>query len=122
MKRRQESQFLNPPVRNPEDLTNEQAKTLLAFASASSVETVMKNHFFTINGRIYKQKDGCPIGMDLSVELASLCMTFWDQKFLKKLKSLGLKVDVYKWYVDDIFMILPEISPGWFFNKESRKL
>ena len=49
-------------------------------------------------------------------------MTFWDQKFLKKLKSLGIKVDVYKRYVDNIFMILPEISSGWFFNKESRRL
>ena len=70
-------------------------KHLLGIACAKSVEVVMKNHFFTIDKRIFKQKDGSPIGLDMSVEVASLYMSLWDKQFRDKLKKLGIKVEVY---------------------------
>ena len=92
-----------------------QENILLGILTSESVNTVMNNHFFTIGGRIYRQKDGSPIGLDISVEIASLVMLRWDSKFLAKARKLGIKIDLYKRYVDDILIILKEISPGWYF-------
>ena len=82
LKRRSERQFRGPPQREAGDLTNSQVNTLLGIASSISVKTVMENHFFTIGGKIYKQSEGSPIGVDLSVESASLSMLVWDSRFL----------------------------------------
>ena len=88
MRRKSESQFLGPPRRTVGELTPQDLRIMLGIASARSTRHVMMNHFFSINGQIYRQRDGSPIGMDLSVEGASLYMILWDKKFMKKLKIL----------------------------------
>ena len=67
LKRKSESQFLGPPLRAVEELNPQDVRILLGMASARSTRHVMSNHFFSINGQIYKQRVGSPIGMDLSV-------------------------------------------------------
>ena len=61
------------------------------------------------------QQNGSPIELDISVEIASLVMLSWDKKFLAKCKKLGIKIELYKRYVDDILMLLIKIKPGWYF-------
>lgn len=75
-------------------------------------------HYFTIKDQIYKQRDGCEIGLNLTVELASIYMLLWVEKFLEKCKTLGIKVDLYKRYVDDTVIVLPSINGGWYFNSK----
>ena len=101
----------------PQDLT-----IMLGLASERSTRHVMLNHFFSINGQIYRQRDGSPIGMDLSVKGASPYMILWDKKFLKKFKTLGINLGLYKRYVDDIVVGLWGIYPGWFFDKATNKM
>ena len=72
MKRKSETQFLGPPKRTVGELTPQDLRVMLGLASSRSTRHVMMNHFFSINGQIYRQRDGSPIGMDLSVEGASL--------------------------------------------------
>ena len=60
--------------------------------------------------------------MTRRLETASLYMTSWDHSFLSRVKKLGIKVDVYKQYVDDVFMILRGISPGWYYCLKQKKL
>ena len=67
------------------DLDNSKTKKLLGLFTAESTKTVMNNHYFSIDGKIYRQVEGCPIGLDLSVEAASLIMLLWDRKILAKL-------------------------------------
>ena len=58
----------------------------------------------------------------MSVETASLAMLLWDKSFLAKLRRMGLKVGLYKRYVDDIIVILDEIAEGWYFCKDSGRM
>ena len=58
--------------------------------------------------------------MDLTVELASIYMSLWDKQFLSLCKKLGLKIDLYKRYVDDILFILDSLSYGWKFDKKRK--
>ena len=82
----------------------------------------MNNHYFAIGGEIYRQKDGSPIGLDMSVEGASLYMSIWDHKFLDRLKRLGISVLMYKRYVDDIIMVMNGIEKGWVYCKNRKKM
>ena len=122
MKRRAESQFLGPPEKPPNDLHPKDVRKLLGLAAAKSTDTVMKSHFFSIKGGIYKQRDGAPIGLDVSVEIASLYMTLWDRKFLSKCKKAGINIHLYKRYVDDTFVVLKSINKGWKYDPNSGKL
>ena len=59
---------------NIENFSDKEKRIVLALAVCVGVETVMGNHYFEFNSKIYRQsKTGC-IGMDLTGELASLCM------------------------------------------------
>ena len=122
MKRKSETQFLGPPKRTVGELTPQDLRVMLGLASSRSTRHVMMNHFFSINGQIYRQRDGSPIDKDLSVEGASLYMILWDKKFMKKLKTLGINLGLYKRYVDDIVVGLRGISPGWFFDRNSNRM
>ena len=48
----------------------------------------------------------------MSVEVASLYMSLWDKQFRDKLKKLGIKVEVYTQYVDDILIVVRAINQG----------
>ena len=82
----------------------------------------MRNHFYTINGEIRRQSDGSPIGLDISVEITGLYMSSWDRKFLSLCKRTGLKILLYKRYVDDTVILLKEINPGWVWDQKSKKM
>ena len=122
LKRKSKTQFRGPPLRPPQELENQHIKLLLGILTSESVSQVMKNHFFMIGGNLFRQKDGSPIGVDISVEIASLVMLRWDDKFLNKIKKLGLKIDLYKRYVDDILILMKEINPGWYFCQQEKAM
>ena len=73
----------------------------------------MENHFYQIGGCLYQQREGSAIGVDMILEAASLYMTTWDEMFLKKLRKLGIKVDLYFRYIDDIVIGMRGIHHCW---------
>ena len=90
--------------------------------AASSVEICMYNHFYTIGGVIRKQKEGGSIGSDLTGEEARLYMIQWDDKLLSRCKELGLHIDLYKRYVDDMVVLMRAIGKGWTFDRKKNIL
>ena len=90
------NQFMGPPERGWENLTDDSVRLLLGILSARTIKTVLLNHYFTLGGKVYRQSDGGSIGLDLTVELAAIYMLIWDLSFLTKLKQLGVKVSLYK--------------------------
>ena len=80
------------------------------------------NHFFSIAGKIFKQGDGSPIGLDLSVEVASIYMSLWDNKILNTVNKLGIQIGLYKCYVDDTVIILNMINNGWGYDAKVKKM
>ena len=45
------------------------------------------------------------IGIELTGEVSRNYMLNWDNKFRRKLKVLGIHLDIYKRYIDDIFFL-----------------
>jgi hypothetical protein len=62
----------------------------------------MKNHTYEFERCIRKQKDGGPIGMDLTGTIAKIYMKWWDKQLLLRIERLGLQNKLYERYVDDI--------------------
>ena len=116
------SQFKSGPLIGPENMSESDIRALLAIAAGKAVKAVMTNHYFSIGGGLYRQKDGGSIGLDLTVELASIYMSLWDESFNKKCKALGIKLDVYCRYVDDTIVVCGAIGEGWYFDKNDNAL
>ena len=76
-------------------------------------------HFW---GTHYEAKQRGQQGSELTGEVAKLYMLRWDQKYLGKLKRLGVRHFLYTRYVDDTLILLEEILPGWRFQKATNKL
>ena len=122
MKRRSNDQFEGPAPRQPGEMDDDMTRKLLAIAASKTSRKVMETHYFTICKRIFRQSDGCPIGLDMSVEAAAIYMLLWDEEFLKALKRLGITVELFKRYVDDILMILRSINRGWKYSSTRKKM
>ena len=90
--------------------------------AATTVDLCMRNHFYTIGGHIRVQSEGGAIGLDLTGEVTRLYMLQWDEKFIKLLKILGIKCKLFRRYVDDMFVSLKAINPGWYFDVKDKVL
>ena len=67
------------------------------------IKVIMKNHVYECNNETKKQKEGGPIGLELTGELAKVLMNWWDEQLKKKIKEQeDLKIAMYKRYIDDI--------------------
>ena len=49
-------------------------------------------------------------------------MSLWDKKFLSRCKKLGIKIELYKRYVDDTFIVLRELNKGWRYCPRLKKM
>ena len=79
---------------------------MISLMMTKAVEVIMKNHTYRFDGKIYKQKDGGPIGDEMSQAVARLVMIWYDEKFAKRCEEEGVKIILYKRYVDDTNMIV----------------
>ena len=78
----------------------------------------MSNYFYTIGGNIRQQEEGGSIGSDATGELTRIYMLLWDEKMIDEVRSLGLNIDLYRRYVDDMVVVARAIGLGWSFNKK----
>jgi hypothetical protein len=67
---------------------------------------IMENHMYTFDNKIKLQSRGGPIGLQLTGVLAQLFMVWWDREFEHKMKEIGLRLWMYKRYVDDVNSIM----------------
>ena len=94
------------------EVNKEDRRKLLSLGVKKAVHIVLSNHFYTFGSVIRKQSKGGSIGSELTGEIARLYMLRWDQKFLAKLRRLGISPHVYTRYVDDTFIVVDVIKPG----------
>ena len=93
----------NAPTREPNETEKRQ---MLKESLKIALEMIMKNHTYKFEDVIRKQKEGGAIGIDLTGEMARIFMCWWDRQILDKLAKIGVKVLLYKRYVDDINMVI----------------
>ena len=88
------------PQATPDDTTK---KRMIALALKIVIKLIMNNHIYVFDNNIRRQKEGGPIGLELTGDVAQVVMAWWDREMLKRLREEGkLEVLMYKRYVDDI--------------------
>ena len=74
------------------------------FCSAIEVMIVktMSMHDFQFDGKIYRQKTGGSIGLDLTGVISDVYMCEWDRLLIQQMEGSGMDVVLYKRYKDDV--------------------
>ena len=104
------------PIRNPSNL---EKRNMLAKSVEIMIIATMENHVYRFGNEIRRQKEGGPIGLALTGEIAYCYMINWDQKFLEKLKSLGIDPALYERFKDDITILIKCLEGGTKFENGS---
>ena len=106
--------------------TKGQRRKMMALAIKLGIVTVMKNHTYRFNGKVYLQEDGGPIGLELSGALARVFMLAWDRRLLRTLKKAmqGISWTLYMLlrYVDDSNAATDEVPLGARFENGKVKI
>ena len=76
------------------------------------VHTILNNHLYQMDGKVFRQKAGGPIGLEITGVLSRLVMLWWDKVFLNTLDKVGVNMIMYKRYVDDGNMVLDATEVG----------
>ena len=108
-----------PPQKEP---TSQQRKHMLGCLVKCTVKLVMKNHFYSFNNKIRKQKKGGAIGNLLTEKLAKLLMKRFDRKFKALFKKLKIEIELYRRFVDDITAALKALDAGGRFNEDEMRM
>ena len=78
----------------------------------SACKLVMQNHFYSYDNTIRRQTKGGAIGNKLTEKLGRLSMKRHDKKYLKLLKKLDIREEIFDRYVDDELEGLAAVEPG----------
>ena len=98
--------WIEPESEPDEDTT----KKMLSIALKIAILFIMKNHIYSINGTLKKQSQGGPIGLELTGDIAQICMVWWDKELKRRLYENNIILLVYKRYVDDINFIIDKLK------------
>ena len=72
----------------------------------------MDNHIYEFENKVRLQKQGGPIGLKLTGEIADCLMIDWDKKLLEKLKSYKMIPELYTRFKDDIELAIDSLEKG----------
>ena len=72
-------------IRGP---STQQKKRMVALVVREATKEVFENHLYKFDGKVFRQKDGVPIGLQLTEVVARLVMVHWDRLFITKLEDL----------------------------------
>ena len=84
--------------------STELQKKMVALAVMSSMKTILSNHLYSFNKKLYRQRSGGPIGENITNLAAELCMYEFIQGYRKVLHKLEINdtIKFMKVYVDDL--------------------
>ena len=84
--------------------TRIQKRKIIALVLMATAKTILGNHIYSFNGKIYKQKSGGPIGEDSATKSAKVVMYKFINGYKQKLIKLSLQehIVLLKIYVDDL--------------------
>lgn len=84
---------------------------MLTEAMKIALMFIMNNHMYKYI-KIKLQSKGGSIGLELTGVLAQLFMIWWDGQFLRKMEENGLRLSMYRRFVDDIDVIINGAKAG----------
>ena len=92
----------NKPTKKITEEDEAVQKKMITEALRIIIKFIMKNHIYQFDNKIRKQENGGAIGVELTGELAKIFMVWWTKQFQKKSNDEGIRINLYKIYVDDI--------------------
>ena len=115
----------NRPSKKAAETDKKIQKKMITEALRIVIKFIMKNHVYQFNNEIHKQEKGGAIGVELTGELAKVFMVWWTKQFQSKSSEVGIRIHLYKIYVDDINLMtnVPssvDISGGTIETKEKK--
>ena len=72
----------------------------------------IRNHIYKFGNELRIQKEGGPMGLGLTGDVAECYMVHWDKEFLAKLEALGITPCIYERFKDDITIMLKSLEKG----------
>ena len=94
-------------------LTDTLKRKLISVTIQLMVLLMTSSTCYKFGGKIYKQKSGLGIGLRGSAALARLLMCTWDSLWGSMQYRMGLIINLFCRYVDDIRLYLRPILPGY---------
>ena len=67
-----------------------------------AVKVCFRNHLYQFQGKVYRQSEGGPIGLCLSMAVSRIVMGMWDKQLAKLGAESGWVIHLLKRYVDDV--------------------
>ena len=104
---------LNSWVTTNGTYTDEEKKIMLALMVQISVLVMMSTCCYSFGGEIFQQVAGAGIGLRGSACAAKILMGFWDTGWCRLQHKLGLNVQLFFRYIDDLRIYLAPINKGW---------
>ncbi len=96
--------------------TLREKRSMLIEGLRVALKWVMHNHVYVFDGVTRRQRNGGPIGLQLTGDIAQVFMLWWDRQMKAKLSTAGLELLTMKRYVDDINTISYAPSYGMRFR------
>ena len=102
----------HPWIRTTEIPDERSRRVMLREAIVIVLTVIMKNHVYSFDNVLRRQKEGGAIGMDITGELADVFMVWWDKEILEKMRSSAMDPALYKRYKDDINIAVDQVPEG----------
>ena len=98
-----------PPARKP---GRRQKMKMVGYLMKYAIRLVMKNHFYSFDNSLRKQRKGGAIGNPLTERLGKVLIKRHNKKYIKLLSKLKVKNGLNEGYVDNTTDALTAIDPG----------
>ena len=95
---------------------------MLALVVTAGVRVVVSGHTYNVVDTCYIQSEGGPIGLELNGAISRPFMMKWDKLYLAKLVRAGVRMMMFKRYVDDSNQLVKTIPAGRKYDQNSGKL
>ena len=73
---------------------------------------VLRSHTYEFAGQLKRQRQGGPIGMELTGVVAQVFMVWWDRQFKERLRNLNRQLKLHERYVDDSNVVGRAVERG----------
>ena len=80
---------------------------MLSKAMEVAVKACFHNHLYQFECKVYRQSEGGPIGLRLSMAVSIIVMAMWDKQLAQLGAESGWIIQLLESYVDDITAIGP---------------
>ena len=101
---------------------HKQKKRMIGLTLAIGIQACMESHVYKVGDQTYLQKEGGPIGLELTGAVSRAFMWRWDRMYLERVRKAGIKMPMYERYVDDSNQVAVVPQKGARYDRERKRI